>query len=191
MDYDSLKYILINLDNIPEKYRSGDNRIYKLNRAIINYSIVGIPPENYHLVSSLRHLEISKEEAFNGYCWWGEIRSQKMGYKDFLINGRKKTEKSLISVQENDLEYAMSLMKKLAKLLIEDEIARGNPDYNRKGILELFENASDIRTLNKLYEDYIGIEMPRSQALEMKLFNENGKRIFKSNRLFITELRCL
>jgi len=41
---------------------------------------------------------------------------------------------------------------------------------------KMFENASDIRALNRLYEEYLGIEMPLPQAIEDGLTDENGKR---------------
>jgi hypothetical protein len=41
---------------------------------------------------------------------------------------------------------------------------------------KIFENASDIRALNRLYEEYLGIEMPLPQAIEDGLTDENGKR---------------
>lgn len=43
-------------------------------------------------------------------------------------------------------------------------------------VAKMFETAADIRALNRLYEEYLGIEMPLPQAIEDGLTDENGKR---------------
>jgi len=46
----------------------------------------------------------------------------------------------------------------------------------QQSITKKVENCSTIRELNKLYEEYFGIEMPLTQAIEEDLVNENGER---------------
>jgi hypothetical protein len=63
------------------------------------------------------------------------------------------------------LEKSESYRTEIAELLVLQQT-----------IQKKIESCSSIRELNKLYEEYFGIEMPFTQAIEEGLVNENGER---------------
>lgn len=188
MTYENLKYILINIDDIPENYRSGENNIIKLSRNLVKYAVVGVTYEDYDLISNLQHTVITQQEALIGTCWWGDTRAEKKGYVTGFIDEKPKTERGIISSNEADLSAALSVMKKVAEMIIDAEISLGTFGYN-ENVKNLFSQAINIYDINILYEEFIGVEMPLPQAIEMNLVYQNGQRIFNPNRLIASFLR--
>jgi len=188
MTYENLKYILIDVDDIPENYRSGEGNIIKLNRSLVKYSVVGVTYEDYYLINNQPHVVITQQEALIGSCWWGDTRAEKKGYVTGFIDNQPKTERGIVSSNEADLSAALSLMKKVASMIIDAEISSGTFGYN-EDVKTLFDQATNIYDINILYEEFIGVEMPLPQAVEMNLAYENGQRIFNPNRLIASFLR--
>jgi hypothetical protein len=192
------------------------------------------------LLTSTKHVLIDEPTAKKGNRYWGETRDKKSSY---TTDDAGVTQKAYVSVSEESLSYAVSLMKIYAKLFIQAEIDNrftaiknrfsefetttwnlqleeatkvlADDSYvatllttlaesreitvkefatkvidksesyksevaelltKQQTIGRLFQSASTVRELNKLYEDYFGIEMPLPQAIEEGLTDENAKR---------------
>jgi hypothetical protein len=71
-------------------------------------------------------------------------------------------------------------VEEMANKVVEKSTAFRNEISNllitQQTINKKIEQCSNIRELNKFFEDYFGIEMPRQQASEEGLTNENGER---------------
>lgn len=188
---DTCKFILVNIDDIPENLRSGETNIIKFCRNLVKYSAVALTEEDYldyFSNSNIKHEIINQYDATVGSAWWGEIRAEKSGYINGIIDGTPKTERAIISMDDGIYNSALSLMKKVAILLIDDEISLGNTKYN-EGVKNLFTEANSIYDINILYEDFIGIPMPYNQALQMNLVTNNGSRIRNESGFEISVLR--
>lgn len=191
MNYDNLKFFIIDIDDLPQEVRSDGNIKFCSSR--VKYSVIGTTEEIYdQYVKDLNHTPISKDLAIKGSHWWGEVRVEKSAYK--IVDGL--TVKSKAPVSEETLVYVLELMKLIAKLNVEYEIEQtsypivtngvekrvsSNPVYCPE-LLQKIEECSTIREINIFYEEYLDCEMPRNQALELGLYDDEGKRIFSENR---------
>lgn len=161
-----------------------ENNLFEYQSTIVSYSILGCNPTDYDkYVKNAKHTIITRDVAIKGAKWWGEIRAEKTDYIDDPETGFKTRGK--ISLTDDAIACVITAMKTCASLIIDDEIALGTYGFD-KNVKQLFENATSIRELNTLYEDFFSIEMPWKQAIEMNRTTSNGKRIFSETRLSIT-----
>lgn len=183
---ENLVYFIAILKELPKG--CFDNNIFKFQDTKYVYSFLGVTQEDYtKYIAGAPHDVLDGQMVVDGCKWWGEIRSQKKHYaKDEELGGE--TLKVYISMTDTIAANTVALMKIFAAKIINREIEKGTPGYN-KTVFDLFDKATTIRELNILYEDYIGVPMPDSQAREMKLFTANGQRIYNENRLTIENFK--
>jgi len=186
MNYDNLIYFFADLHDVSQE--ALDNKIFEFQDTKIKYSILGCTQENYDkYIVGVEHFPLDRNTAVKGSKWWAEIRAEK---KDYVFNpetGNYDT-KVYVSLSEEAVASVVNCMKIFAKLLIEDEIENNTPGFNTS-LIQTFDNCNSIYDLNILYEDFLGIEMPYKQAVELNRINANGQRIFNENRLRIESLR--
>ena len=74
-------------------------------------------------------------------------------------------------------------MKQHAKMLVQKAIDDGDGDPYNSSLLTDIENSASIAQINIIYENYFGTELPRKDALDLNLYESDGKtRKFDASR---------
>ena len=74
---------------------------------------------------------------------------------------------------------------KVAKKLVEYGISKlgdSHATYN-SALLTSIDNCSTMEDINIIYEDYLGDELPRTQALALSKYDSDGYRTYNAGRI--------
>lgn len=122
--------------------------------------------------------EISEDEALTGVKFYGVSRDYRSAYSEVegLTPDEEGGYKTKVYHTDETKAVTLSLMKKISKKRVIDEFNRREDQSGKEDVLASIDAASTIWDLNILREDLLGVEIPRYQAAEMGLTDENGER---------------
>jgi hypothetical protein len=152
-----------------------------------NYSILEITNEAFeNFPSDIRFVEVSEFAATQCWKFYGEVRGYRSAYSDAeglepdpesLAKGKRKTK---VYFTQEIYEGVKELMSTIMKANVADVFdARENRD-GEQAILDDIDSYTTIRELCYGKEKYLGIEMSKTQLLELGLWdNEIDSRIGK------------
>ena len=145
-----------------------------------HYSVFSITEEEYENNNpfvGISHEEITELEGTTGWKFYAAVRGYRSAYSDqeglepdpeSLAKGKRKTK---VYPTPEEEAAAILLMKRILKRNIADEYARR---VNRTGEEELLAFVDSLNTMKELCferERLIGVEMYKSQLLEMDLWD--------------------
>jgi hypothetical protein len=153
-----------------------------LHTSLDSYSIISVTEEGEIELNKLNLSmeEISEDEAITGVKFYGISRDFRKAYSQ--VEGLIPDEGSLkttIYHTEATKNAALGLMKKITKRRIVDEFNRRTDQTGKDGILKSVDDCETIWGMNIIREALLGVEIPKYQALEMNLCDDDGNRIDK------------
>ena len=125
--------------------------------------------------------EISELEGTEAWKYYGEVRGYRSAYSDVeglepdpdeLAKGKRKTKVYITP----EIEAAtITLMKRIFKRAVIEELGKQGPDPSaaskQEDVLSLIDSLTSIKEINYHREELLGIEMPKTQLLELGLWD--------------------
>lgn len=156
-----------------------------------NYSILQITEEALdNFPGDIRFVEVSEYAATECWKFYGEVRGYRSAYSDVeglepdpdeLAKGKRKTK---IYFTQEIYDGVKELMSKIMKANVADVF---DTRENRDGEQVIYDEIDSYTTIRELCygkEKYLGVEMSKTQLLEMGLWDiETNSRIGKMNYL--------
>tara|TARA_B100001996_G_scaffold220090_1_gene169187 strand:+ start:162 stop:734 length:573 start_codon:yes stop_codon:yes gene_type:complete len=182
MDESIAKYFIADVDDLPIAVRSDGN--VKFNHSTIKYSVLGVTQDIWdaHLKDA-GYTVVTADEAIIGSSHWGKVGAQISDYVN-LGDGMQLKEK--VDILEPNRAYGVILMKKVATEFVKYAITqKGNSDatYNT-ALLTSIDNCTTMESINTIWEDYLGGQLPKEQAQsEGKYENDGFTRTYNAGRV--------
>ncbi len=183
MDESIAKYFIADIDDLPMAVRSDGN--VKFNHSTIKYSVLGVTQEIWdaHLKDA-GYTEVTADEAIIGSQHWGKVGAKISDYQVEVGTGL--ILKTKVDIVETNRAYGVTLMKAVAKELVKYAISeKGDSDatYNT-ALLTSIDNCTTMASINSIWEDYLGGQLPKEQAQSENLYESDGvTRKYKSGRV--------
>ena len=145
-----------------------------------SYSIISATENGEMELSNLNLSmeQISEDEAITGVKFYGISREYRKAYSE--VEGLVPDEgsrKTTVYHTDETKQITLSLMKKIAKRRIIDEFNRREDQTGKEDVLKSVDDCQSIWDMNILKESLLGVEMPRYQAIQMGMCDENGNRL--------------
>ena len=176
----NLIFFIHDVEDLPVEVR-GHRLMYVNNK--IKYAICGVTQETIDEYMNGWTLDkISEDEAISGSSLWGEVRTHTSEWTD---DGNGNSQKIKREISDEERETCVSVMKKVAKKLVEYGISKlgdSHATYN-SALLTSIDNCSTMEDINIIYEDYLGDELPRTQALALSKYDSDGYRTYNAGRV--------
>lgn len=174
-----MRYFIINFKKeVPNI--SGMKMITSLN----TYSVFSFENDQgiAQIPSDVRVEEIEELEATEGVKFYGQPNDHRRAYSDVeglepdpdeLAKGKRKTK---IYFTPQIYKATLKLMKRIFINVIKDELDRRGDHTREKELVDFVNSLKTIKEVNIERERLIGIEMPKSQAIELGLWDTEKNR---------------
>ena len=122
--------------------------------------------------------EITEDEAITGVKFYGISRDYRKAYSQVegLVPDEEGGRKTTVYHTDETRQVTLSLMKKITKRRILDEFNRRTDQTGKEDVIKSVDDCQSIWDINILRENLLGVEMPRYQAAQMGLCDENNNR---------------
>tara|TARA_R100000458_G_scaffold59679_1_gene71105 strand:- start:2906 stop:3478 length:573 start_codon:yes stop_codon:yes gene_type:complete len=179
----NLHFFLADIDELPVEIR-GTRLMYVNNK--IKYAICGVSDNTWKEYlnenKSFGLQELTEDEAIKGASLWAEVRTHTSEWTD---DGNGNSQKIKREISDDERAVTVSLMKKLAKKLVEYGITKlgdSHATYN-SALLTSIDNCTTMEEINIIYEDYLGDELPSTQAKALNKYDSDGNRTYSAGRV--------
>ena len=176
----NLIFFIHDVEDLPVEVR-GHRLMYVNNK--IKYAICGVTQETIDEYMNGWSLDkISENEAIKGGQLWAEVRTHTSEWTD---DGNGNSQKIKREISDDERAVTISLMKKLAKKLVEYGITKlgdSHATYN-SALLTSIDNCTTMEEINIIYEDYLGDELPSTQAKALNKYDSDGNRTYSAGRV--------
>tara|TARA_B100001029_G_C15035577_1_gene439903 strand:- start:472 stop:1059 length:588 start_codon:yes stop_codon:yes gene_type:complete len=179
----AVKYFNVYKGDLPESWMDGHTTPLTFHNAKIWFAICGCEESDYDAV--IEPLKASKpitdivdeDTAITASRCWGDVREKRSLYQgdsdvDKYADGT--SGKIKIEITDDMRSKTLTVMKQHAKMLVQKAIDDGEGDPYNSSLLTDIENSASVKQINIIYEDYLGDQLPRGQALELNLYESDG-----------------
>lgn len=186
------KYFLADLGDLPELFRDGNNSPLIFRDSKVKFSVCGCEESDYdtHIapLKASKPIEdiVDEDTALTASRCWADVREKRSIYQgdsdiDKYADGT--SGKIKIEITDDMRAKTLTVMKQHAKLLTQFAIDEGEGDPYNSTLLTDIENSGSITQINIIYENYFGTQLPRKDALDLNLYESDGKtRKFDASR---------
>ena len=166
MDESIAKYFIADIDDLPMAVRSDGN--VKFNHSTIKYSVLGVTQDIWdtHLKDS-GYTEVTADEAIIGSQHWGKVGAQ---ISDYVNLGDGMQLKEMVDILEPNRAYGVT------------QKGDSDPTYNT-ALLTSIDNCTTMASINTIWEDYLGGQLPKEQAQSENLYESDGTRKYNAGRV--------
>ena len=186
------KYFLADLGDLPELFRDGHNSPLTYRSGKVKFNICACEESDYDTyiapLKASKPIEdiVDEDTALTASRCWGDVREKRSIYQgdsdvDKYADGT--SGKIKIEITDDMRAKTLIVMKQAAKLITQFAIDEGEGDPYNATLLTDIENAASITQINIIYENYFGTQLPRKDALDLNLYESDGKtRKFDASR---------
>ena len=184
------KYFLADLGDLPELFRDGHNSPLTYRSGKVKFNICACEESDYDTyiapLKASKPIEdiVDEDTALTASRCWADVREKRSEWTsgDSDVDKPSST-KTKITITDDMRAKNLTVMKQHAKLLTQFAIDEGEGDPYNSTLLTDIENSGSITQINIIYENYFGTVLPRKDALDLNLYESDGKtRKFDASR---------
>lgn len=183
------KYFLADLGDLPELFRDGHNSPLTYRNSKVKFGICACEESDYDTyitpLKASKPIEdiVDEDTALTASRCWGDVREKRSVYSGDSDTDKPSAIKTKITITDDMRAKTLTVMKQHAKLLTQFAIDEGEGDPYNATLLTDIENTASITQINIIYENYFGTEVPRKDAIDLNLYESDGKtRKFNASR---------
>ena len=183
------KYFLADLGDLPELFRDGHNSPLTYRNSKVKFVICECEEADYDTyitpLKASKPIEdiVDEDTALTASRCWGDVREKRSVYSGDSDTDKPSAIKTKITITDDMRAKTLTVMKQHAKLLTQFAIDEGEGDPYNATLLTDIENTASITQINIIYENYFGTEVPRKDAIDLNLYESDGKtRKFDASR---------
>ena len=183
------KYFLADLGDLPELFRDGHNSPLTYRNSKVKFGICACEESDYDTyitpLKASKPIEdiVDEDTALTASRCWGDVREKRSVYSGDSDTDKSSAIKTKITITDDMRAKTLTVMKQHAKLLTQFAIDEGEGDPYNATLLTDIENTASITQINIIYENYFGTEVPRKDAIDLNLYESDGKtRKFDASR---------
>ena len=183
------KYFLADLGDLPELFRDGHNSPLTYRSGKVKFNICACEESDYDTyiapLKASKPIEdiVDEDTALTASRCWGDVREKRSVYSGDSDTDKPSAIKTKITITDDMRAKTLTVMKQHAKLLTQFAIDEGEGDPYNATLLTDIENTASITQINIIYENYFGTEVPRKDAIDLNLYESDGKtRKFDASR---------
>lgn len=183
------KYFLADLGDLPELFRDGHNSPLTYRNSKVKFGICACEESDYDTyitpLKASKPIEdiVDEDTAITASRCWGDVREKRSVYSGDSDTDKPSAIKTKITITDDMRAKTLTVMKQHAKLLTQFAIDEGEGDPYNATLLTDIENTASITQINIIYENYFGTEVPRKDAIDLNLYESDGKtRKFNASR---------
>ncbi len=174
----AIKYFIAEAHTLPEDVKSELKHI----DTKVKYSICGVEDTFYDTKFTTAFKTANKiddiadaDTAVEGGRCWSDTRDKRSVWNDVTKPYEDGTPgKTKVDITPEWRAATVTMMKAIAKKIVEYGIDEGATAPYDASLLTDIENSTTVEALNIIYENYLGADLPRPQALAMNKYESDG-----------------
>ena len=174
------KYFLADLGDLPELFCDGNNSPLTFRDSKVKFNICGCEESDYDTyiapLKASKPIEdiVDEDTALTASRCWGDVREKRSLWVGGDTDVDKFPEKTKVEITDDMRAKTLTVMKQHAKMIVQLAIDLGDGDPYNSSLLTDIENSDTITQINIIYENYLGSQLPRKDALDLNLYESDG-----------------
>jgi len=183
----AIKYFIAEAHTLPEAVKAELKHI----DSKVKYSICGVEDTFYDATFDSAFKTANKIDdiadettALEGGRCFADVRDKRSVPNDVTKPYEDSTPgKTKVDITTAQRAAAVTIMKAFAKKIVQYGIDEGAGSPYDASLLTDIENSTTVESLNIIYENYLGCDLPRTQALSLNKYESDGHtRIYDAGR---------
>ena len=183
----AIKYFIAEAHTLPQAVKDELKHV----DTKVKYSICGVEDTFYDATFDSAFKTANKIDdiadettALEGGRCFADVRDKRSVWNDVTKPYEDSTpSKTKVDITTAQKAASITMMKAIAKKIVQYGIDEGAGSPYDASLLTDIENSTTIDALNIIYENYLGCDLPRTQALSLNKYESDGHtRIYDAGR---------